>query len=171
MAHKIKISLSTHSIDEAIKQLNEIKAEIQYKNSILVQKLAEKGLKVIEANKYSRGDSDFSDLQTYVWVDDYGDKAKAVLVLAGKDVAFIEFGAGVHYNGSGGRNPDASKFGFTIGSYGKGQGVNDSWVYYDTEAARFKTSHGTEAAMPMHLARENILESFVSVANEVFGNG
>ena len=171
MAHNIKLRLSTSSIEAAIRELNEIKEEIRFKNSIFVQKLAERGLAVIEAHKYSRGDSDFNDLQTYVWMENYGNKSKAVLVLAGKDVAFIEFGAGVHYNGTGGLNPEASKFGFTIGSYGQGHGLEDKWVYYDEEASCFKTSHGTEAAMPMYLAKTDIERSFIAVASEVFGNG
>lgn len=37
---------------------------------------------------------------------------------------FIEFGAGIHYNGSAGSSPHpkGNEFGYTIGSYGKGLG-------------------------------------------------
>ena len=164
------MSLSAKSIQEAIRKIHEYKDELRFKVAIFTERLAELGIKTIETHKYSRGDSDFNDLSTYVWIDDRGDSCKATLVLSGKDVAFIEFGAGVHYNGSAGSspNPYGPPLGMIIGSYGKGHGLEDSWVYFDEAENRFKTSYGTEAAMPMYLADQEILKKFASVAKEVF---
>lgn len=166
----IKLKLSTDSINEAIKQVLEYKEWLHFKQSILTQKLAEIGLQVIENNKYSQGDSNFNDLKSYVWIDGGGTQSTATLVLSGKDVAFIEFGAGIHYNGAVGTSPSehGQKLGYTIGSYGLGKGANDSWVYFDEETGRFKTSHGTQAALPMTKADEEIRSRFIAVAKEVF---
>lgn len=171
MKRKITFSLSSESIREAIHKIEEYKEELKFKSSVFVQRLAEEGLKVIEANKYSEGDADFNGLHSYVWVDESGSTTKATLVLAGKDVAFIEFGAGVHYNGNGGSSPhpQGQKLGMTIGSYGKGHGLEDSWVYYDSEQARFRVSYGTRAAMPMAKADEAIRKKYLDIAKEVFG--
>lgn len=170
MGKVIQIKLATSSINDAIQQLRAYKNELQFKCSIFVQRLAEIGIKTIDANKYSRGDADFNDLRTHVWLDEGSDGATATLVIAGRDVAFIEFGAGVHYNGSGGAspNPYGGKLGMTIGSYGKGQGMEDSWRYYDTEQGKFRISFGTEAAMPLAKADQEIRDQVASIAREVF---
>lgn len=171
MGRKIKLRLSTQSVEDAIRQLEEYKVSLRFKVSLFVQKLAELGIQTIESNKYSYGDSDFNDLRSYVWLDEMGDTVKATLILSGKDVAFIEFGAGVHYNGGGSPNPLGQQLGMTIGSYGLGNGLNDSWVYHDDETNQFVTSYGTKAAMPMYQADQEIRNNFLSVAKEVFNNG
>lgn len=164
----IKIGLSTDSIDRAIQELQTYRQELRQKCSIFVQRLAEIGIETIDAHKYSRGDSDFNDMRTHVWLDDRGSNVFAKLVLSGKDVAFIEFGAGVHYNGSGSPHPYGPPLGMVIGSYGKGHGLDDSWRYYDEERGQFRLSYGTEAAMPMYNADREIRQKFLSIAKEVF---
>ena len=166
----IKMRLSTASIEAAIQELRAYKSELRLKCSIFVQRLAEVGIETIEAHKYSRGDSDFNDLRTHVWLDESDTHVKATLVLSGKDVAFIEFGSGIHYNGAGGSSPSpfGQSLGMVIGSYGKGKGLENSWTYYDTEQGRFRISYGTEAAMPMYRADQQIREQFISIAKEVF---
>ena len=173
MSLNLKIKLSTSSINEAIRQLKAYKQEISLKTSIFVQRLAEIGIKTIDNHKYSRGDSNFNDLNTYVWLEESDTKAKATLVLAGKDVAFIEFGAGVSYNGEGGTspNPYGQSLGMIIGSYGKGHGLEDYWFYFDEDKQKWVMSKGTEAAMPMYYADREIVSQVINVAQEVFGNG
>lgn len=171
MSKVIKMTLSTDSIQKAIDEVLKYKEEMNLKTMELVSRLADIGLEVIDANKYSSGDSDFNDIRSYVWLDSDGStKSRATLVLNGKDIAFIEFGAGVHFNGSAGGspNPFGVQLGYTIGSYGQGQGANDYWVYYDESLGRFKTSHGTEAAQPLAKADEEIRNKFISEARKVF---
>ena len=170
MSKTIKVKLSINSIKNAVKELELYKEQIRFKTSLFVQRLTDLGIQVIDAHKYSHGDSDFNDLHTYVWLDESDSKVKATLILYGKDVAFIEFGAGVHYNGSGGSspNPYGQPLGMIIGSYGKGNGLEDSWIYYNEELGRFVVSHGTEAAMPMYYADTEIHKQFIEIAKEVF---
>lgn len=171
MSKVIKMRLSHSSIRNAIREIEEFKQEFNFKCSLFVQRLAEIGLETINEHKYGRGDSDFNDMHTYVWLEESGTKVKATLVLAGKDVAFIEFGAGISYNGEGGSpHPYGQSLGMLIGSYGKGHGLEESWVYFDRDSGQYKTSYGTEAAMPMYYADQKIIKSFFSAAQEVFGN-
>lgn len=171
MKRKITFSLSTSSIERAVQELRDLKEELRYKNSLFVQRLAEAGLVVVNSTKFSEGTSDFYDLRSYVFIDESGANTRATLVLSGKDVAFIEFGAGVHYNGQGGSspNPFGQKLGMTIGSYGLGHGLEDHWFYFDEDLGRYRFSYGTRAAMPMAKADEDIRMRYLEIAKEVFG--
>ena len=170
MSKTIKVNLSANSIKNAVKELKFYKEEIRFKTSIFVQRLSDLGVKVIDAHKYSHGDSDFNDLRTYAWLEESGSNVKVTLVLYGKDVAFIEFGAGVAYNGAGGTspNPYGQPLGMIIGSYGKGHGLEDYWFYLDDETNEWVMSKGTEAAMPMYYADTEIHKQFIEIAKEVF---
>ena len=89
--------------------------------------------------------------------------------LVGDDVAFVEFGAGIHFNGhpNSSPNPYGVKLGYTIGSYGLGQGLNEYWFYKD--GGEWKVSEGTEATMPLFHASEAIKQEYLDVARKVFG--
>jgi len=168
----IKMRLSSASINETVKLLREYKEELRLKSSIFVQRLAELGLKIVEQKKTSfRGSSNGNDLNTYIWLDENDSKVTATLVLAGRDVAFVEFGAGIHYNTPVGTSPHpkGGELGLTIGSYGQGKGANDYWFYYDQDLGRVRFTYGTSAAKPMSSADEEIRNQFISVAREVFG--
>lgn len=82
---------------------------------------------------------------------------------------FIEFGAGVYYNGSAGASPHpkGQEFGFLIGSYGAGHGQQKVWGYYD-ETGELVMTHGVEATMPLFKAEQKIIDEYVSVAKRVF---
>lgn len=166
MSKTIKVNLSTSSIEKAIREIEDYKEDLKFKVSIFVQKLAEIGIETIDANKYSIGSSDFSDLHPYYV---HVEPNKVTLVLSGKDVAFIEFGAGVYYNTPVGTSPNplGQKLGLTIGSYGLGKGRYNLW-FYKNESGEIVSTHGTKAAMPMSKAEEEIIKRFVSVAKEVF---
>lgn len=170
MSKTIKMDLSVSSIDQAIEELQKYRQELKFKISTFVTRMAEIGLQTIEASKYSHGDSDFNDLRSYIWLDEFATSSRATLVLAGKDVAFIEFGAGVHYNGNGlsSPHPRGQELGMLIGTYGHGYGLNDFWFYKKDGELKWTKSYGTEAAMPMYHAYEDIRDQFIAIAKEVF---
>lgn len=170
MSKTIKMKLSTASVKEAIRQVKDYQEELKRKTSLFVQRLAEVGINEVNAHKSGRGDANRNDLQTYVKVEQNGSRAKAILTLHGEDVAFIEFGAGISYNGAGGQspNPYGAPLGMIIGSYGKGHGLEESWTYYDESKGQFVTTYGTEASMPMYYADQEILNQITNIAREVF---
>lgn len=167
---KIKGVLSENSILQMRRELLEYQRSLRNKNELFVRRLAEIGIPVIDQNMASaRGDSD-KDHYTYIKINSFGEHSQATLVCEGKDLLFIEFGAGIHYNGNAGESPHpkGKEMGYTIGSYGKGNGEKDSWVYYSDDG-RYVTSHGTEATMPVYKASVEIIKQIREIAKEVFG--
>ncbi len=171
MAKKISISLSSKSIQNAIKEIEAYKRQLIDKNELFVRRLAELGIPVIDQNiAAAQGDSDKSH-NTYIKINSFGSYSEAKLVVEGSDLLFIEFGSGIHYNDSAGTSPHpkGEEFGYTIGSYGKGQGKNDFWFYY-ADTGEAVMSHGTEATMPVYRASQEIIQNIRRIAKEVFGS-
>ena len=176
--HTINISLSEKSIDEAIRQLQQYKNWLIKKTSQLVKELAEVGIPVIDENmakasytydeKGVRSGSDTSHY-THVKLQSFGSYSKANLIVQGKELMFIEFGAGVYYNGSAGSSPHpkGEVNGMVIGSYGNHRGVQKVWGYY-ADSGELVLTHGVEAQMPVYKADMEIIQKYVEVAREVF---
>ena len=166
----INIELSQQSIKKAIAEIEAYKNSLAFKMSLFLERLAGEGIPVIDENINTEGDSS-PEHYAYVRMRSFGDWAEATLVLEGRDILFIEFGAGVHYNGAVGSSayPRGTELGFTIGSYGKGQGANDYW-FYTAETGESVRSQGTKASMPMFKAGEKIKERVKDIAKEVFGS-
>ena len=172
MARKtIKIDLfDGKSLDNAIKQIQEYQRTLNDKCEMFVRRLAEVGIPIIDQNIASAaGDSDKGH-NTYIKINSFGSYSQAQLIVEGKDLLFIEFGAGVHYNGNlgGSPHPKGKEMGYTIGSYGKGQGKNDFWFYY-ADSGEAVMSHGTQATMPVYKAGVEIRRQMLKIAREVFG--
>lgn len=172
MAYKIiNIDLlNNRSLDKAIQQLREYQNSLNDKCTEFVRRLSEVGIPVIDENIASvQGDSDKSH-NTYIKINSFGSYSQAELICEGKDLLFIEFGSGVHYNGhlGGSPHPEGEELGYTIGSYGKGQGKNDFWFYY-ADTGEAVMSHGTQATMPVYKAGLEIKRQILKVAKEVFG--
>ena len=165
------MNLSVSSVNNAIRQIEEYKQALVIKTEKLLDELGKVGIRTID-EKISNivGDSN-PDHYAYVKINSFGTYSRATIILQGQDILFIEFGAGIHYNGSVGSspNPKGQEMGYTIGSYGKGHGAEDSWGYFNEEHGRFETSHGTKAAMPMYNADVEIRKALKSVAKKVFG--
>jgi hypothetical protein len=172
MANKtIKVNLSQKSIQDTIKQLRAYQKSLVSKNEEFVRRLAELGIPVIDENiALAQGDSD-KNHNTYIRINNFGGYSQATLVCEGSDLLFIEFGSGIHYNTPAGTSPHpkGQDFGYTIGSYGKGNGKNDSWVYY-ADSGEWVRSYGTEATMPVYKASVEIMQNIRKIAKEVFGS-
>nr|DAG23959.1 MAG TPA: hypothetical protein [Caudoviricetes sp.] len=171
MSRIIKCHLNSASIQNAIKELQAYQNSLRSKNELFVQRLAELGIPVIEENiAVAQGDSD-KNHNTYIKINTFGNYAQATLVCEGADLNFIEFGSGIHYNTPAGSSPHpkGEELGYTIGSYGKGQGKNDSWTY-ESESGEWVRSYGTEATMPIYKASVEIMQNIRRIAKEVFSS-
>lgn len=85
----------------------------------------------------------------------------------GEDTLWVEFGAGVYYNGAVGSSPHpkGEEFGYTIGGYGKGQGRKAVWGFYD-EGGDFHLTHGTAAQQPVFKGYEELLQNVGTIIKE-----
>lgn len=93
-----------------------------------------------------------------------------VIVVSGDDIVWLEFGAGVHYNNG---DPNPTYRGVVpgivgIGQYGKGKGMNDSWMF-TKNGERYRT-HGTPASMPIYHAVQDSAQYIIDSIRSVFPN-
>lgn len=167
----IRFGLSAREIDKAIRELEQYKQDIIRKTDLLRARVAER---LAELSRDGFAGAVVDDLlkggQRTAQVDVSIDQRDNVtLVIArGEDAVWVEFGAGVHYNGSAGTSPHpkGSEFGFTIGGYGKGMGKKDVWGFY--EDGELRLTHGAPAVMPMYNAVKTVCDEIAEIAREVF---
>lgn len=167
----IRFGLSAREIDRAIRELEQYKQDIIRKTDLLRARVAER---LAELSRDGFAGAIVDDLlkggQRTAQVDVSIDQRDNVtLVIArGEDAVWVEFGAGVHYNGSAGTSPHpkGSELGFTIGGYGKGMGKKDVWGFY--EDGELRLTHGTPATMPMYNAVKTVCDEIAEIAREVF---
>ena len=174
-----KAELSVKSIENLKKEL------LNYKNDELpnllvkfTEELLKIGIQVVDErmnNASYKFDKDNimsgadPSHNTFVRISKFGSNVKATLVVTGRELLFIEFGAGVSFNTKAGSSPHkkGEEFGFTIGSYGKGYGSRKVWGYYNDNGDLVLT-RGVKAEMPMYYADIAMIQSVVEVARRVF---
>lgn len=167
----INMRLSTSSINQAIREIKKYKRNLEKKNKLFVQRLAEVGIPVIDQTIEGQGDS--STIHgTAIRVTGKNGTVTGFLAVSGEDILFWEFGAGVRYN-DGEAHPKAKEFGMGVGTY-PGQThvpVPGFWYYKPEGSDTYVRSYGTEATMPVYKASLEIRKQMNQIAREVFGNG
>ena len=159
----IDIDLNTKSIDAAIRKVEKYKRWVDSKTQELVKRLAEAGLE--EARVQFSGAEYSGENDAEVTVEPIADGFK--IVATGQAVFFIEFGAGVYYNGAEPYPEPRPKGISNIGEYGDGKGKRKAWGFYD-ESGELVITHGTPAAMPMLHASRTMQQEVERIAKEVF---
>ena len=159
----VTMKLGASSINRAVKELEIYKAWVKQKTAELTERLATIG--AMEATvrfgrAYYDGEKDVS-----VSVEPIPNGWK--IVASGGASFFIEFGAGVYFNGSE-PYPDRPSGVAGIGEYGAGHGKQNTWGYY-SGSGELVLTHGTPAAMPMHHASRVMEQEIKRIAREVFG--
>ena len=169
----IRISLSEKDIDRAIKELEQYKREIIRKTELLRTKIAERianlaqsGFNGAVVDDLTEGSGGARKAEVQVSIDER--ENVSVVIAAGEDAVWAEFGAGVYHNGSVGSSPHpkGQELGLTIGGYGKGMGKRQVWGFY--EDGELKLTHGAPATMPMYNAMKTVCDEIASIAKEVF---
>lgn len=183
---RINISISKKdSIESAIHQLENYKQSLRTKADIFLERLALLGIPIIDARiAEAEGDEKLDKTHySHIQIRSFGDYHQAVLEVQGKDIVFMEFGSGIHFNGNPHESPNPSlvqdvpggtlyhaggkELGYTIGSYGKGQGIKDHWFFYADDGTSVM-SHGIQATMPLYSAELEMIKNIEKVAREVF---
>lgn len=165
MAKKIiKIGLSESSIDDAIKQLQTYRNNLETKKNKLLRMLGEIGVREASVRFTTAMYDGTNDSSVNLKIS----KSGFVIEAKGQAVAFIEFGSGVYHN-PGEPYPDPRPGGIVgIGEYGKGHGKRQAWGFKD-ESGELVITHGNPAAMPMWYASEEMRSKIAKIAQEVFG--
>lgn len=172
----ITFGLAESEISRALKELAEYKQEILRKTELLREKVADRladearsGFNgaIVDEQILKGGSASPKYAQVDVSVDNRG--SVTVVVASGEDAVWVEFGAGVYFNGSPGSSPHprGAELGMTIGGFGKGNGKKETWGFY--EDGELKLSRGTPARMPMSRAVTTVCNDIQEIAREVFG--
>ena len=165
MTKVINMSLTTSSIDAAIREINEYKAYIRRKTTEFVERLANEG--AIQAligydSAYYRGPKDVD-----VTIEDRGDNTFAIIA-NGETVLILEFGAGITY---GFGHPQAGQFGYGPGTHPDGKGHwNDPkgwWLPKDKGGGH---TFGNAPSMTMYKAAKDLRQRMADIAREVFSS-
>ena len=169
---KISFSLDSQSVVKAIAELDEYKREIEQKTEQLRQRIgmliawsATHGFSTAIVDDIVGGEKRYANVD--VSVNEAGDIT--VVMADGEDAVFVEFGAGVYNNGAVGTSPHpkGAELGFTIGSFGDGNGAKNVWGFPD--GGSITLTHGTPAAMPMYRGVREACDQMAEIAREVFG--
>ena len=164
VAKVIKMSLSTKSIGQAIRELKAYRDSLEQRKEQLLEELAKIGVREASVRFTTAiydGVND-SDVTLESIANGYQ------IVAEGKAVAVIEFGAGVYHNPTE-PYPNPRPDGIVgIGEYGKGYGKRQAWGFKD-ESGELVITHGNPAAMPMWYASEEMRNSILKIARRVFG--
>ena len=161
------------SIDAAVREIREYSEWVQRKTEELRQRVAYFIAKDASAVFNSAVADDLIGEGAVIGSVDVvvEDNGNMTLVIAnGEDAVFMEFGAGVYYNGSVGSSPNplGAALGYTIGSYGKGNGAKNVWGFKGSDG-QLHLTHGVPASMPMYKAMMAVVNDIEQIAREVFG--
>ena len=164
MAKVIRMSLSSKSIGQAIKELTAYRDSLERRKDQLLEELANIGVREASVRFTTAiydGEND-SEVTLEPIANGYR------IVAEGKAVAFIEFGAGVYHNPTE-PYPNPRPDGIVgIGEYGHGYGKRQAWGFKD-DNGELVITHGNPAAMPMWYASEEMRNSIQKIAEKVFG--
>lgn len=150
--------LKASSIDHVIDYLHAYKEDMVAKCDETARELAEAGCELAQEGFFSDTVVDTNETLDGWEIEAVGDSC-----------AFVEFGTGVHYNGDGSQYPLPRPDGIVdIGHYGLGNGMRDTWKYYDNARQRFVSTHGIAMRMPMAKASAYMRENLTKVARSVF---
>ena len=164
--------LDSNSIKSAVAELREVKADWERKAKVCAEMIAALLAEQIQANLDAIPFTDdlinvkthqverITPHESILSASAHGN----MVYVAGAEVVFVEFGAGAHYN-HGNENPlsEAVSFDTDIGSYGKGQGLNDYWF-----VAHNLISKGTPMYMPIYRAIIAVKPEIPTLIRQVF---
>ena len=171
MAKTISMTLDSRSINKAIKEIEKYKQWLLEKEKLLLSRLAELGANDAQV----RFSSAIYDGINDVTVTHSESGNGYVIEAQGQAVAFIEFGSGVYYNPSEPYPITRPEGVVAIGQYGKGRGKRRAWFYKgdpgtngEVNEKGYVKTRGNPANMPMWYATEEMRNSIITIAKEVF---
>lgn len=182
MSKKISMTLSRDSIQNAIKEIQQYKSDLNRKCELLCKRLAEEGISAANAYIAKAPLGKTIVVQSKIAPEKSG--CKAMIVATGQTkqtegyapfntLLAVEFGSGIFYNADG--NPKAGELGFGVGTFpDQTHAFDDGWFYPTDNTDEdgkiiWAYTHGVAATMPMYHAGQDIRQKIMAIAKEVFG--
>lgn len=162
MAKRIKIGLSSRSIQAAINEMEAYKNSIDTKMNLLCRRLAEMGAVKVSIG-YARA---IYSGDKHISVSVEQTPTGYAIVASGESVLFVEFGAGAKY---GHGHPQNSEFGMGPGTYPSDKGHwNDPKGWYIPKAHGGGHTYGNPPSAVMYETAKDLREAILNAAREVF---
>lgn len=167
--------MDSNSIKQALAEIREIETEWKKKANNAAKEVCREIAEQIRANlEYIPYTDDMINVATHEIIqnkDTLGvwnlteTNNGCMVSITGKDIVFVEFGAGIYHNSNGNDNPLAESVSFEtgIGSYGKGQGSQPYWF-----VAHNLISRGTPMYMPIYRAILAVKPEIPTIVKRVF---
>ena len=174
---KINLSISKKgSIARAIKELEAYRDSLDHKTEMFIDRLGVIGIEALKVrlgniSPFYKGEDAQADGELVKTDEGW----TAIIYLSGSQCAFIEFGAGVTFNGEAGssKHPKGKELGMTIGSYNPSSPnatSGNGWWYKD-KWGESQFTYGTPTFAPLYESSLEMIKEIAKVAREVFGNG
>lgn len=159
----MEVTLSTVSIQNAIKKLNKLESDLKQTNQKIIEDMATFTENEVDKNLrltfYKDGNED-----AYAFKE-IGD-GEAIVGMRGSQVLYDEFGTGI----IGAQNPHPEKGKYGLNSYASGSKINPNtmyWKYY--KDGKFHTTQGIPAGMQVYNAKNALLKRSKEITRERIG--
>lgn len=166
MAKIIKMSLSTESINKAIKEIQAYQKEIERKTKIFAKRLAQEGVQVAKMQIMSFPAVDTGELLNSINFkpgDVFGNNASSFYVYSDCEYAiFVELGVGIVPHEQG-EHPLADELGWEYDSHNHGE---QGWFYY--KDGKLHWTKGMVARPFMYNTVQTLVKQCADIAREVF---
>ncbi len=149
------------SILRAAAYIDNLKNKIEHMDEY-VKRLADIGVSV--AQEAFTGAMTNRDFTQGVEVEAVPTENGYTIIASGYEVAFMEFGTGVFYNGSESYPGERPAGIVGIGEYGKGLGKNPEWWTGD------HMTHGHYRSAGMYSAQKAMVEQAINIIKEIFND-
>ena len=155
---------------------NIIKQDLDNKMNEVCKRLAEIGLAtasvgysnfVLHEGIPSGNDVDWYERTPVIDVKVEPMKNGYKVIAEGKELFFVEFGAGVYYNGSEAYPGERPEGIIGIGQYGRGYGNRNAWGFDDGSGK--VVTRGNMPSATMYYASEDMKREIERITKEVFG--
>lgn len=156
------------SVARAVEYLDNVKHKLENMDAY-IQQLADIGVSVAE--EAFRGALANPDFTEGVEVEAIPTDNGYTITASGSEVAFIEFGTGVFYNGSE-SYPGQRPAGIVgIGEYGQGKGSRRAWGYYaGGDKSNLVITRGHYRSAGMYSAQKAMVEQAINIIEEIFND-
>ena len=162
----VDMDLSRESIREGIKEIRAFRNWLTEKERELTKRLADIGWGTATV-RFASVAPFYNNGKGYNYSISVRRIGRGYAIRAsGKDVCFIEFGAGVRYGyGYHGERPEGI---VGIGEYGRKQGGNENGWWYTSLSGESEHTYGNPPASGMYQAEQAVRQQVYKRAQEVF---
>lgn len=179
MSKRINVSLTTPGqLDDCIAYLQGYVNSLDEKAMLIVDMLANIGITALRAYVkpispfYKEGSEGGTLTTNRTSLSETNDGWEARVSLGGGQCVFVEFGAGVTFNGAKGtsKHPKGIENGFTIGSYNPSSpnATNPNGWWYTDKWGNSQHTYGTPTFAPLYKSSIDMLLAVEKIAKEVF---